>query len=147
MALSETIAADLKTAMKAGDDVAKQTLRMVKSELMNKEVELGRALEPTEELSVLASAVKMRRDAITEYEKAGRKDLAAEEQKQIEIVQRYLPKELSEGDARTAITALAGELGISTKKEMGKLMKSVMDRYRGQIDGKLASRIAGEILS
>jgi len=147
MSLQKTILTDLQAAMKAGDDVAKQTLRMVKSELMKREVDLGRPLEEAEEIAVLSSAVKMRNDAVEEYEKAGRKDLADAERAQIAVVQRYLPAQLGEGEAREAIKALAGELGLSSKKEMGKLMKALMERYRGQIDGKLASRLAGEILS
>ncbi|HEY8430736.1 MAG TPA: GatB/YqeY domain-containing protein [Sandaracinaceae bacterium] len=147
MALSDRILDDLKTATKARDEVAKQTLRMLRSDLTAKEIELGRPLEEAEEIAVLTSAVKMRRDALAEYEKAGRDDLAANERAQIEIVQRYLPKQLDEAEARDAIRALASELGVSSKKEMGKLMKAVMERYRGQIDGKLASRLAGEILS
>lgn len=146
MALKDTILTDLQKAMKAGDQVGKETLRMVRSDLGAKEVELGRALEEAEEIAVLASAVKMRKDALAEYEKAGREDLAAVERGQIEVIQRYLPAQLDEGEAREAIRALAAELGVSSKKEMGKLMKAVMERYRGQIDGKLASRLAGEIL-
>jgi uncharacterized protein YqeY len=146
MSLEETIAADLKTAMKAKDEVAKETLRSIKSELLNKHVELGRALTEAEELGVLATAVKTRRDSIVEYEKAARADLADVERAQIAVVERYLPRQLGEDEARTAIRELAAELGVSTKKEMGKLMKAVMDRYRGQIDGKVASRLAGELL-
>jgi uncharacterized protein YqeY len=147
MALQDIILTDLQKAMKAGDSVAKVTLRMVRSELTAKEIDLGRPLSEADELSVLTSAVKMRRDAITEYEKAGRDDLAAEEKAQIDVIQRYLPEPLGEDEARDAIRALAGELGVSSKKEMGKLMKVVMDRYKGRIDGKLASRLAGELLS
>jgi uncharacterized protein YqeY len=147
MALQDIILTDLKKAMKAGDDVSKVTLRMIRSELTSKEIELGRALEEADELGVLTSALKMRKDAITEYEKAGREDLASEERAQIDVIQRYLPEPLGEGEARDAIRELAAELGVSSKKEMGKLMKLVMERYRGRIDGKLASRIAGELLS
>ena len=147
MALRDTIQTDLVTAMKAGDEVAKQTLRMIKSEILNKEVALGRPLEADEDLGVLTSAVKMRRDAIAEYEKAGRVDLADAERAQIAIVERYLPAQLDEAGAKKAIADLAAELGVSTKKEMGKLMKAVMERYKGQIDGKLASKLAGELLS
>ncbi len=147
MSLQATIQTDLQNAMKSGDDVTKQTLRMVKSELMKREVDLGRPLEAAEELAVLSSAVKMRNDAVEDYEKAGRQDLADAERAQIAVVQRYLPAQLGEAEARDAIQSLAGELGLSSKKEMGKLMKALMERYRGQIDGKLASRIAGEILS
>ncbi len=146
MALQDIILTDLQKAMKARDDVSKVTLRMIRSELTAKEIELGRALNEADELTVLTSAVKMRKDAIAEYEKAGRDDLARDEQAQIEVIQRYLPEPLGEDEARDAIRELAAELGVSSKKEMGKLIKGVMDRYRGRIDGKLASRLAGEIL-
>ncbi len=146
MPLHDAILTDLKKAMKEGDDVAKQTLRMLRSELNAKEIDLGRPLEEGEELAVLTSAVKMRRDAITEYEQAGRTDLAEAEQAQIVVVQRYLPAQLDEAEAREAIRGLAEELGVSSKKEMGRLMKAVMDRYRGRIEGKLASRLAGDVL-
>ncbi len=146
MALQDIIITYLQKAMKAGDDVSKVTLRMIRSELTAKEIELGRALNEADELTVLTSAVTMRTDAIAEYEKAGRDDLARDEQAQIEVIQRYLPEPLGEDEARDAIRELAAELGVSSKKEMGKLIKGVMDRYRGRIDGKLASRLAGEIL-
>jgi uncharacterized protein YqeY len=147
MALRDIIQKDLTTAMKAGDEVTKQTLRMLKAEILNKEVALGRPLEADEDLGVLTSAVKTRRDSIAEYDKAGRADLAEHERAQIAVVERYLPAQLDEAAAKKAIGDLAGELGVSTKKEMGKLMKAVMERYKGQIDGKLASKLAGELLS
>ncbi len=146
MPLQDTILTDMKKAMKAGETVDRDTLRMVRSALTAKEIELGRPLEEADEIAVLSSAVKMRLDAIAEYEKAGRADLAASERAQIDVIQRYLPAQLSEDEAREAIRAVAAELGVSSKKEMGKLMKAVMERHRGQIDGKLASRLAGEIL-
>src|SRR5690606_16548345 len=105
MSLQATIQTDLQNAMKSGDDVAKQTLRMVKSELMKREVDLGRPLEAAEELAVLTSAVKMRNDAVEDYEKAGRKELADAERAQIEVIRRYLPAQLGEAEAREAIQA------------------------------------------
>jgi len=110
-------------------------------------VALGRDLEEKDELAVLTSAVKSRKDSVAEYEKAGRADLADAERAEIEVIQRYLPEQLSEDEAREAIEALAEELGVGEKKQMGQLMKAVMDRYRGRIDGKLASKIAGSVLS
>ncbi|HJL18579.1 MAG TPA: GatB/YqeY domain-containing protein [Sandaracinaceae bacterium LLY-WYZ-13_1] len=147
MALNDRILEDLKAAMKARDEVAKQTLRMLKSELGRKEVELGRALDESEELGVLTSAVKSRKDSIAEYEKAQRPELADAERAEIEVIQRYLPAQMDEAEARAAIESLAKELDVTEKKQMGQLMKAVMERYRGRIDGKVASRIAGSILS
>jgi uncharacterized protein YqeY len=139
MALLEQIDADLKTAMLARDTVTRDTLRMIKSELLT--------LENPDELTVLTRAVKSRRDSINSYVEGGRQDLADKEQAEIEVIQRYLPKPLSEEEAREAVAAIVAEVGASTKKDLGKVMKEVRGRYPGQIDGKLAATIAGELLS
>jgi uncharacterized protein YqeY len=139
MALLEQIDADLKKAMLARDNLTRDTLRMIKSELLT--------LDDPDELSVLTRAVKSRRDSIKSYLEGGRQDLADKEQAEIEVIQRYLPKPLSEDEAREAVAAIVTELGASTKKDLGKVMKEVRARYPGQIDGKLASSIAGELLS
>ena len=139
MALLEQIDADLKKAMLARDTVTRDTLRMLKSELLK--------LDDPDDLEVLTRAVKSRRDSIKSYTEGGRQDLAAQEQAEIEVIQRYMPKPLSEDEAREAIAAIVSEIGASTKKDLGKVMKEVRARYPGQIDGKLASTIAGELLS
>jgi uncharacterized protein YqeY len=139
MALLEQIDADLKKAMLARDNLTRDTLRMIKSELLT--------LDDPDELSVLTRAVKSRRDSIKSYLEGGRQDLADKEQAEIEVIQRYLPKPLSEDQAREAVAAIVAELGASTKKDLGKVMQEVRARYPGQIDGKLASSIAGELLS
>jgi len=139
MALLEQIDADLKKAMLARDTVTRDTLRMLKSELLK--------LDDPDDLEVLTRAVKSRRDSIKSYTEGGRQDLADQEQAEIEVIQRYMPKPLSDDEAREAIAAIVSEVGASTKKDLGKVMKEVRARYPGQIDGKLASTIAGELLS
>ena len=146
MTLKQTIDADLKTAMKAREELVRDTLRMVKSELMNREVELGRDLDEGEEIAVLSRAVKTRRDSITEYEAGGRGDAADKERAEIAIIERYLPKPLDEAALREAITALAAEVGATSKRDMGKVMKALGERYKGRYDGKVASRLIGEML-
>ena len=138
MALMEKINADLKKAMLARDEVTRDTLRMIKSELLT--------LDNPDELAVLSRAVKSRRDSIKSYVEGGRQDLADKEQAEIEVIERYLPKQLSEDEAREAIAAIIEELGLSSKKELGKVMKEIKARYPGQVDGKLASSIAAQLL-
>ncbi len=138
MSLLSQIDADLKKAMLARDDVTRDTLRMLKSELLT--------LDKPDEMAVLTRAVKSRKDSIQSYVEGGRQDLADKEQAEIEVIQRYLPKPLSEDEARDAIAAIVEELGVSTKKDLGKVMKEVRSRFPGQIDGKLASTIAGQLL-
>ncbi len=138
MSLLEQINADLKKAMLARDEVTRDTLRMVKSELLT--------LDKPDDLAVLSRAVKSRRDSIKSYVEGGRQDLADKEQAEIEVIERYLPKQLGEDEAREAIASIVGELGVSSKKELGRVMKEIKARYPGQVDGRLASSIAGELL-
>lgn len=138
MKLREKIEADLKKAMLERDEVTRDTLRMLKSELMT--------LEDPDEMAVLTRAVKSRRDSVESYREAGRQDLVDKEEAQIGVIERYLPKQLSEEEATEVVRGLVEELGISSKKDLGRLMKEVMARHRGQIDGKLASKLAGQLL-
>jgi uncharacterized protein YqeY len=138
MALLEQINVDLKKAMLERDEVTRDTLRMIKSELLT--------LDNPDELVVLSRAVKSRRDSIKSYVEGGRQDLADKEQAEIEVIERYLPKQLSEDEAREAIAGIIEELGLSSKKDLGKVMKEVKARYPGQVDGRLASSIAGQLL-
>ncbi len=144
--LMATISEDLKAAMLNRDEVTKRTLRMLKASLLEREVALGHRLTPADELKVLSSAVKSRRDSIEAYVEANRSELADAEREEIDVLTSYLPKQLDEAQARAAISALKEELGLSERKQMGQLMQQVMARYRGQIDGKLASRLAAEAL-
>ncbi len=138
MSLLEQINADLKKAMLDRDELTRDTLRMVKSELLT--------LDKPDDLAVLSRAVKSRRDSIKSYIEGGRQDLADKEQAEIEVIERYLPKQLSEDEAREAIAAIVAELGVSTKKELGQVMKEIKARFPGQVDGKLAASIAGQLL-
>lgn len=147
MSVRTQLAEDLKTAMKAKDLLARDVLRMIKSGLDEAELKKGAALDDGEELDVLVRAVKTRQESAAQYDEGGRPELAEKERAEIAIVERYLPKAMSEAEARDAIEALAKELGLSEKKQMGQLMKAVQGKYRGVIDGKLASKIAGSLLS
>ena len=146
MTLKNTIDADLKTAMKAREELVRDTLRMVKSELMNREIELGKDLDESEEISVLARSVKTRKDSITEYEAGGRQEAADKERAEIVIIERYLPKGLTDAELRDVITAVAAEVGATSKRDMGKVMKVLGERYKSRYDGKLASKLIGELL-
>lgn len=145
--LNERIMADLKRAMLDKDEVARDALRMVKTELGRREVELGRPLEEGEALDVLQKAVKAREDSVAQYAQGGREDLADRERREIEVIRGYLPEPMDEAEAREAVRAVIEELGASSKKDMGRVMKAVLDRHRGRVDGKLASRLVGELLA
>ena len=147
MTITTKLNEDLKTAMRAKDAVARDTLRMIKSDLEKAELEKGSALSGAEELAVLARAAKTRRESATQYDEGGRPELAEKERAEIKVVERYLPTALTEDEARAAIDAVAKELGITEKKQMGQLIKEAIRRHQGQLDGKLASKIASSLLS
>ncbi len=146
MGVRETLDADLKTAMRGGDTLSRDTLRMVLAGVKNKRIEVGEDLSEEQVLAVLASAVKSRKDSAAQFDEAGRPELAVKERAEIDVIERYLPQQLSEAETRTLVEGLVGELGITTKRELGKLMKAVMAEHRGRVDGKLVQRFAGELL-
>lgn len=132
--------------MLARDEITRDTLRMLKSDLDKSELELGRDLEEAEEIAAVKRGIKSRRESIEQYEQGGRPDAAARERAEIEVLERYLPKQLDEAQTRAALEAIAAELGLGGKKDMGRLMKELMARHQGRVDGKTASRLAGEVL-
>ncbi|MCA9580684.1 MAG: GatB/YqeY domain-containing protein [Myxococcales bacterium] len=147
MALREKLASDLKDAMRSKNELVRDTLRMLKTDLDRRELELGKPLDEGEEIAILARAVKTRKESAEQYDAGGRKDLSDRERKEISIIEAYLPKSMDEDEARQAIAQVAQDLGLSGKASMGQLMKEVTSRYRGQIDGKTASRLAAEVLA
>ena len=146
MGVLEAIGADLKTAMRAGDTLSRDTLRMVLAGLKNKRIELGEDLSEDQALAVLGSAVKSRKDSATQFDDADRPELAKKERAEIGVIERYLPRQLSEEETRTLVQGLVKELGITKSQDLGKLMKAVMAEHRGRVDGKLVQRCAGELL-
>lgn len=147
MSLKERIDADLKKAMLAKDELTRDTLRMLKSDLMKQEIDLGGSMSDSDATKVLQRAVKSRGESIAQYEEAGRDDAAARERQEIEVIERYLPKQLDEAQTRAAVEAAAKDLGLTAKKDMGALMKELRSRHDATIDMKLASKIAGEVLA
>ncbi|RLB53308.1 MAG: GatB/YqeY domain-containing protein [Deltaproteobacteria bacterium] len=146
MTLKATILDDLKKAMLAKDVLTRDTLRMVKAELMNLEIAENRDATDEDVLTVLARAVKTRTDSIAQYEEGGRPDAAEAERQEITVVERYLPKKLDEAALRAAVEGLISELGLSGKKDMGRVMKELKSRHGAAIDGRTASKLAGELL-
>ncbi len=148
MPLKTTLQADVKKAMLARDNITRDTLRMVLAAIQNKEqIELGRDLDDEEALAVVRSAVKTRGESLSQFEAAGRVDLAQKERSEIEVLQRYLPRQRSSEETRELLRALAAELGVSARKDQGRVMKEVMLRHKGEVDGKLAQSLLGELLA
>jgi uncharacterized protein len=139
MDLLERVSEDVKQAMRAGDTLTRDTLRMLKSELTRPDA--------PDAMSVLVKAVKSRAESADEYERGGRPELAAKERAEIAILERYLPARMSDDEALAAVRSIAAEIGASEKKDLGRLIKEIMARHKGVIDGKLASALAAKVLA
>jgi hypothetical protein len=144
--LKERIAADLRTALRAGDRLAVETCRMLLSSINYEEIEKRRALSAEEVAAILARGVKTRQDAVALYEKGGRAELADKERKEIEIIHRYLPPPLSPDEVGRAVDDIIRELGATSKKDLGRVMKELMARHPGRVDGRAANQIAASRL-
>ena len=147
MATVEQLGTDMKAAMVAKDGVKRDTLRLVLADMKNKQIELGRELEGAEVLAVLTKAKKSRQDSLEQYTNAGREDLAAVERAEIEVVSAYLPEEMGEDELREIVTAVVAEVGASSPKDMGAVMKALMPKVKGRADGKAVQRIVAELLN
>jgi uncharacterized protein YqeY len=140
MTLEQKITADIAAAMKSKSVERLSALRMLKAALMNKGVEKNRALEPPEELQVVSTLVKQRREAIEQFTAGGREDLAAKERAEIQVLETYLPPSVSDQDLDRAVEQAISETGATAARDMGKVMKSVMALLAGKtVDGKKVS--------
>jgi len=152
MAIRERIVADLTAAMKAKDPQRLGVVRMLKSRIMEAEVEQrGRkgqdyVLEDQECLAVIATYAKQRRDSIEAYRKGGKEDLATKEEAELAIIQQYLPAQMSADEVRRIVAAAIAEAGATSAKEMGAIMKIVMPKLKGGADGTVVNRIVRELL-
>jgi uncharacterized protein YqeY len=140
MSLKEKIISDLTDAMKAKDAGRLSTLRMVKSNLINRKIEKGSELTDEEVTKALQSLVKQRRDSIEQYEKGGRTDLAEKEAAEISHIENYLPQAATAEEINAAVDAAVASTGASSIKDMGTVMKAAMANLAGKsADGKLVS--------
>src|SRR5215469_1873157 len=143
-ALKDRISSDLKEAMKARDQVRLDTLRSALSGFTYKRTEAGAELSDADELAVVQKLVKQRGDSLTEFEKAGRQDLADKERVEREILLVYLPAQKSPDEVRAVIKAILAELPDGAAANQGTVMKAAMAQLKGVADGKLISQIVQE---
>ncbi|WP_455046301.1 GatB/YqeY domain-containing protein [Mogibacterium timidum] len=149
MGLKEQLMSDYKTAMKEHDVTTKETVNLVRAAIKQHEVDQKVVLEDDADIiPIIKKQLKMRRDTLADFERAGRTDLLDGYNKEIEVLERYLPEELSEEAVLAAIEKIADEEGIERNmKSMGVMMKTVMSKLRGQADGSLISKMVREYLS
>ena len=137
MSLKETLNNDIKSAMKTKDKETLAVLRMIKTAVQAAEIDKKEELNAEEELTILAREAKQRRESLAEFVKAGRDELVSKTEAEIEIVERYLPKQLSVEEVKEVIATVAEKIGATTQKEFGKLMGAVMQELKGKADGNV----------
>lgn len=146
MSLTDQLMTDIKTAMKSQDKTALSVIRMLKSALMNKKIELGHVLTDQEEAQVVASQMKQQKDSLADFQKGGRDDLVAQTQAQMKVLQQYLPQQLSKAELQQIVQQSAAEIQATSEADFGKLMKTVMPKVRGRADGSLVNQIVKAFL-
>lgn len=146
MNLSERLNEDMKQAMKSKDKFTLSTIRMVRSTIKYLEIDLKRTLDDNEVLDILSREIKQRKDALQEFESAGRDELAASTKAEIEIIIKYLPEQLSEEEIKVIVQQTIQETYASSKSEMGKVMSALMPKVKGRADGKLVNQAVLQFL-
>ena len=149
MALKDKISEDLKAAMKAGDKLRLETLRTIRAALMEKEIERrgpGKGMTPEDELGVLVSAAKKRRESIELFGKGGRSDLVDQETRELAIIQEYLPKQMTAEEISAVIAEVIAQTGASGAADFGKVMPQVMKQLKGKAEGKLIQELVKKSL-
>ncbi len=148
MSLKEQLMSDFKDAMKAKDEVRKNTISFARAAVKQYEIDNRKELDDEGIIAILAKQVKMRKDALSDFEKAGRMDLADAYKQEIEVLQKYLPAQLGADEIRDIVKATAADLGIENgRQNMGKLMGAVMGKVKGVADGSDVRKIIEEFLA
>ena len=148
MSLLEQLNSDMKLMMKNREKDKLVVIRMVKASLQNEAIKLKKdSLTGDEELTVLSREIKQRKDSLHEFSKANRFDLVDKVQKEIDILDVYLPEQLSEEELQTIVKETITETGASSKADMGKVMSAIMPKVKGKADGAVINRLVSEQLS
>ena len=148
MTLLDKTSEEMKVAMKSGEKLRLETLRTIRAGLLEKQVEkrpFG-GMTTDDELAVLLSASKKRKEAISIYRQHGRDDLADQEEKELAIIQEYLPKQLSPEDLRVIVKNIIDQVGAISAKDVGKVMPLAMKELKGKADGKVVQEIVMNLL-
>ncbi len=141
MSLKATLTAAMKEAMKAKDTVRLSTVRMTLAAIKNKEIAVGGELDDAAVTAIMSTMVKQRREAAEAFRDGDRLELAEKEEVELVILQSFLPEQLSEDEVRALVDTVVTELGASSMKDMGAVMKVLTEKTRGRADGKLVSEL------
>jgi len=147
MSLKDKLMEDLKDAMKNHDEVKKNTVTMIRAAIKQIEVDKKVVLEDNDIIDIISKEAKKRKDALAEFEKAGREDLIAQTNEELAIIKNYLPEELSEEELTSIIEETIKEVGAETMKDMGRVMQAVKAKTAGRADGRVINEIVKQKLS
>lgn len=148
MSLKERLSADFKEALKTKDATRKNAVNMARAAIKQYEVDHREELDDEGVVQIIAKQVKMRKDALADFEKAGRTDLLDVYKAEIDVLQAYLPKQLSEDEVRSVVTKAMEEAGIAPeKKNMGMIMKTVMPLLKGKADGGVVKKVVDSMIN
>jgi uncharacterized protein YqeY len=149
--IRDDIKAALVTAMKGGDKAGTGTIRLIQSAIKNRDIEARTGKAPGDDdalvTEVLQKMIKQRRESVDLYRKGGREELAANEEAEIAVIERFLPQQLSEDEARAAVQAIIAETGASSMKDMGRVMALVKERHASSIEPARASALVKAALA
>lgn len=146
MSLLEKVNGDLKVSMKAKDEIRNNTLRQIKTAVMNSEIKKGQPLSDEEVSAVIFSLVKSHNDSIESFKKGGRTELVEKEERELSILKTYLPEQLSDEELKKIIGEAIAETGASSAKDTGKVMGRIMPKVKGKADGSKISLIVKQLL-
>ncbi|GGA68693.1 GatB/YqeY domain-containing protein [Ornithinibacillus halotolerans] len=148
MSLLTRLNDDMKQAMKNKDKERLSVIRMVKASLQNESIKLGKSeLSEDEDLTILSRELKQRKDSLQEFKSAGREDLVEKLEMEIEIIQEYMPEQLSDEELSAIIQETIQETGASSKKDMGKVMSAIMPKVKGKADGSKINKLVQQFLN
>jgi uncharacterized protein YqeY len=145
--LMQRIESDLKDAARSKDKLRLGTLRMLKSAIGYREIEVGKTLSDDEVLAVTSTLIKQRRDSVAQFTAGGRLELAANETAEIAILEAYLPRQLTDDELKALVKQAVADTGAKGPKEMGAVMKALRERVQGRADGKRVSDAVKSALS
>lgn len=148
MSLETQINTDLKTAMKAKDKATMRTLRAIKSAILLQKTDgSGKALDEAGEMKLLQKLAKQRAESLTIYEKQNREDLAVKEREELQVIEKYLPKPISQEEIKAVVKGVIDQVGATSMRDMGKVMGLANKQLAGKADGRVISTIVKELLS
>ena len=144
--MRDRLRAETNAALKAQDKPRLSALRLISAALQQSDIAAKAAIPDAEIPAVLQKMIKQRRESLAIFEKAGRKEQAQQEATEIAVIEEFLPKQMSEAEAKEAVTAVIKEVGAASPKEMGKVMAALKERYAGRMDFGKASGLVKELL-